>query len=309
VERTLRNSSNTDPKRGVAELVVSGLGFPEGPALGPTGHLVFVDQYRMQLTTLGPNGTPRLFAHTGGSPNSCVLGLDDTFYVCQNGGTAGPWRAPEMVDPSIQLVREGGSARALITCVEGIQLRGPNDLAFAPDGSLVFTDPGTYNPTAPHPSYIHRILPDGAAKVVVAFPNPVFPNGVAVEPDGSIVWDESYTGHVCRLRPNGMIEDLGRLPGANPVPDGLKIGADGLLYVADFMGGGVHVLAPNGKHEEFIKCGVATTNCTFDGERLWITDPGLNSLGTEPTSKGCLWRLYIAGGGAPVYKGHIVEPI
>jgi gluconolactonase len=305
----MRNPPNAGATTGVPELMVSGLGFPEGPAVGPGGRLVFVDQYRMQLTSLGPNGTPRFFAHTGGSPNSCVLGLDDTFYVCQNGGTAGPWRAPEMVDPSIQWVREGGKAKALITSVEGIKLCGPNDLAFAPDGSLVFTDPGTYNPAAPDRSYIHRILPDGAAKVVIAFPDPVFPNGVAVEADGSIVWGESYTGHVRRRRPNGMIEDFGRLPGANPVPDGMKIGADARLYVADFMGGGVHVLASNGKHEDFIRCGVATTNCAFDGESLWITDPGLNSLATEATSKGCLWRLRIPGGGAPIYKGRLGELI
>jgi gluconolactonase len=210
-----------------------------------------------------------------------------------------------MVEPSIQWVREGGKAKILTTHVEGIKLTGPNDMAFAPDGSLVFTDPGTYNPASPDPSYIHRILPDGSAKVVVAFPEPVYPNGVLVEPDGSIVWGESYTGHVARLRPNGVTEDLGRLPGAQPVPDGMKLGRDGKIYVADFKQGGIHVLMPNGKHEGFIKCGVATTNCAFDGESLWITDIGLNSLGAEPTSKGCLWKLQIPGGGAPLYKGRI----
>lgn len=203
----------------------------------------------------------------------------------------------------------GDSNSQLGPVVSDKQRKRVLSFAFAPDGSLVFTDPGTYNPAAPDRSYIHRILPDGAAKVVIAFPDPVFPNGVAVEADGSIVWGESYTGHVRRRRPNGMIEDFGRLPGANPVPDGMKIGADARLYVADFMGGGVHVLASNGKHEEFIRCGVATTNCAFDGESLWITDPGLNSLATEATSKGCLWRLRIPGGGAPIYKGRLGELI
>ena len=81
----------------------------------------------------------------------------------------------------IQRVREGGKAETLITEVEGIRLNGPNDLVFAPDGSLVFSDPGTYNPKSPDPSYIHRLLPDGTAKVLVAFPKPVFPNGVTAE--------------------------------------------------------------------------------------------------------------------------------
>jgi gluconolactonase len=237
-----------------------------------------------------------------------VLGSDGALYVCQNGGTTGPWRAKEMLDPSIQRVHEDGKAEILITHVEGIKLNGPNDLVFAPDGSLVFTDPGTYNPKDPDPSYIHRLLPDGTAKVVLAFPRPVFPNGVAVEADGSIVWDESYTGRVGRIRPNGKIEDLGRMPGENPVPDGLKIGADGRLYVTDIVGKGIHVLEPDGKVDGFIACGIAPTNCAFDGETLWVTDAGVLAVRAEASSEGRIWRLHVPGGGAPTYKGRIAQP-
>jgi gluconolactonase len=304
----MRNVSTGRAQDWNPELVASGLGFPEGPAPMSDGALVFVDQYRFQLTIIGLDGAPRPFAWTGGSPNSCALGADGAFYVCQNGGTVGPWRAPEMIAPSIQTVREGGRAEALITEVQGVKLNGPNDLAFAPDGSLIFTDPGVYNPKNPDPSYIHRVAPDGAASVVIAFPKPVFPHGVTVEPDGSIVWDESYTGRVGRLRPNGKIEDLGRLPGDNPIPDGLKVGADGRLYVTDVMGKGIHVLAPDGEPEGFIPCGAAPTNCAFAGDILWVTDAGLTSLGAEATSNGCIWRLRIPGGGAPSYKGAITEP-
>jgi len=109
---------------------------------------------------------------------------------------------------------------------------------------LVFTDPGTYNPADPDPSYIFALAPDGAASVVVAFPEPVFPNGLAVESDGSIVWDESYTGRVRRLRPDGTIQDLGRMPGDNPILDGMKIGADGRLYVTDLVARGTMCSRP-----------------------------------------------------------------
>ena len=40
------------------------------------------------------------FAYVAGAPNSCVLGSDGAMYVCQNGGTTGPWRAAEMTTPS-----------------------------------------------------------------------------------------------------------------------------------------------------------------------------------------------------------------
>jgi gluconolactonase len=304
----MSDNANRSARPGAPELIATGLGWPEGPTVLPDGSLVFVDSYRSQLTVVGADRQPRRFAYTAGAPNSCVLGGDGALYVCQNGGTVGPWRAAEMVAASIQRVREGGKAETLITEVEGIKLNGPNDLVFAADGRLVFTDPGTYNPQNPDPSYIHALSPDGSARVLVAFPKPVFPNGVTVEADGAIVWGESYTGHVGRLRPNGNIEDLGRLPGDNPTPDGMKVGADGRLYVTDIVAKGIHVLAPDGKVERFIACGVAPTNCAFDGETLWVTDAGVLAVSTEPSKAGRIWRLYVPGGGAPTHKGSVAAP-
>jgi gluconolactonase len=291
-----------DPK---PELVASGFGWPEGPSLLPDGRLLFVESYRGQLIVLGPDRIPQRFAYVAGAPNSCVLGADGWAYVCQNGGTVGPWRAADMVDPSIQRVREGGEAEVLVTQVEGVQLKGPNDLVFAPDGRLIFTDPGAYNPTNPHPSYIHAISPDGVAKVVIAFPEPVFPNGLVAEPDGSIVWGESYTGHVRRRRTDGRIEDLGRLPGKTPTPDGMKLTADGRLLVVDIAAGGICVLAPGGEVLDFVRVGKAPTNLCFDGESLWITDAGVLADNAEPSSAGEIWRLNFAGGGQGTHLGRI----
>ncbi len=242
--------------RDIAEMPVtltaSGLGWPEGPTVLPDGRIVIVESYRSQLTAIDSSGNAARFAHTSGAPNSCVLGSDGALYVCQNGGTCGPWRASEMTTPSIQRVREGGEAEIILSNVQGIALNGPNDLVFAPDGRLVFTDPGTYNPRNPDPSYIFALSPDGAAEVVVRFDKPTFPNGLAVEEDGSIVWAESYTGHICRQRPDGSREDLGRLPGENAIPDGMKIGADGRLYVTDIAASGIHILRPDGIPEGFL---------------------------------------------------------
>jgi len=290
------------------EVVAAGLGWPEGPTALPDGRLVFVESYRSQLTVLGSDRIPRRFAYVAGAPNSCVLGTSGWVYVCQNGGTVGPWRAAEMVAPSIQRVREGGVAEVLVTEVEGIRLNGPNDLVFASDGRLIFTDPGTYNPGNPDPSYIHALAPDGTARVVVAFPEPVFPNGLVVEADGSIVWGESYTGHVCRRRPDGIIDDLGRLPGTRPTPDGMKIGADDRLFVADIAAGGIRVLTRDGKIEAFIPVGKAPTNCCFDGETLWVTDAGVLADSTEPSSAGQLWRVHVPGGGPKAHLGYVNVP-
>jgi gluconolactonase len=287
------------------QLITTGLGWPEGPTVMPDGSLVFVESYRSQLTIVGEDGEARQLAYTAGAPNSCVLGADGALYVCQNGGTVGPWRAAEMSVPSIQKVRPGGTAEILCTAIDGVALNGPNDLVFAGDGRLVFTDPGTYNPADPDPSYIYALAPDGTPRVVVAFPEPVFPNGVAVEADGSIIWDESYTGHVRRVRPDGAIEDLGKMPGDNPILDGMKIGADGRLYVTDLVGKGIHVVRPDGTIDGFIECGSAPTNCAFSGETLWVTDATVLAASTEPNLSGQLWKLQVPGGGAPTHKGTI----
>ena len=285
--------------------LTDGLGWPEGPVVLPDGRVVFVESYRSQLTVWSPDGTER-YAYTAGAPNSSVLGSDGAIYVCQNGGTVGPWRAPEMSVASIQRVdREGAPAEIILTEIEGIALNGPNDLVFGGNGWLYFTDPGTYRPSDPEDSYIFTIEPDGTGHVVIAFPTPTFPNGIAVQDDGTIVWDESYTGHVRRLRPDGTIEDLGRMPGENPILDGMKIGADGRIYVTDIAGAGIHVLSAEGAVEAFIKCGNAATNCAFDGETLYMTDAGVQADSADPSYGGALWRIALGRRGQPLQPGRI----
>jgi gluconolactonase len=192
--------------------------------------------------------------------------------------------------------------------VDGTPLNGPNDLAFGPDGDLYFTDPGTYDPEDPDPSYLYAIARDGTARLVHGFDEPTFPNGLVVEPDGSVVWDESYTGEVVRRRPDGDLEPLGRLPGANPIPDGMAIGADGRLYVTDLTAHGLHVLRRDGTVDGFIACGNAPTNCAFEGGTLYVTDAGVLATSAEPSLGGKLWKVSVPGGGPAALTGTIGTP-
>jgi gluconolactonase len=287
------------------EQLADGLGWPEGPTVLPDGRVVFVESYRSQLTVWSPDGVSR-YAYTAGAPNSSVLGADGAVYVCQNGGTVGPWRAPEMTKASIQRVyREGSPAEIIATEIDGVALNGPNDLVFGPDGWLYFTDPGAFDPKAPEPSYIHAIEPSGRGHVVIAFETPVFPNGIAVYDDGTVVWDESYTGRVRRRRPDGSIEDLGRMPGENPILDGLKIGADGRLYVTDIAGKGIHVISAEGKVEDFFPVGGGPTNCAFHGDVLYVTDSGTPADSADASYGGALWRVELGRPGQSLTQGRI----
>ena len=293
---------------GEPELLAEGLGWPEGPSLLADGTIVFVESYASQVSMWTPERGRERYAYTAGAPNSCVVGADDVVYVCQNGGTVGAWRADEMVAPSIQrIAHRGARAETLITEVAGRSLRGPNDLVFGRDGALYFTDPGVYDPASPDPSYILGLRGDGSGEVLIAFPQPVFPNGLAVTDDGAVVWDESYTGRVRRMSGRGEEpEDLGRLPGENPIPDGLKLGADGRLYVTDLAAGGIHVLLPDGTPVGFLAVGVAPTNCVFAGDVLIVTDAGRLADSAECSSAGRLWRIPIRASGQPLLRGAIV---
>lgn len=274
------------------ELLAEGLGWAEGPTMLPDGRVCFVETYRSQISVWERGRGTRRYAYTAGGPNSCVLGLDGVLYACQNGGTVGPWRAQEMLPPSIQRIeREGGPAEIIATEIDGIRFNGPNDLVFGPDGRLYFTDPGTYRPADPQPSYLFVLEPDGRGRLLAELSPPTFPNGIAIEADGSVVWAESYTGMVRRLRSEGTIEVIARLPGERPVADGMAVAADGRLFVTTVNGGGIEVIHSDGRYDFHLKAGVIPTNCVFSGTDLFMTDAGVLADSADASFGGQLWRI------------------
>jgi gluconolactonase len=289
------------------ELLTDGLGWPEGPTLLPDGRICFVESFRSQVSVWERGRGVSRYAYTAGAPNSCVLGEGGTMYVCQNGGTVGPWRAEEMSVPSIQRIeREGGSAEIIATELDGRRFNGPNDLVFGPDGRLYFTDPGTYRPADPEPSYLFVLDGDGRGRLLAELAPPTFPNGIAIEADGSVVWAESYTGMVRRLRlDTGAIEDIAILPGEKPIADGMAVGADGVLYVTTVNGGGIEVIAPDGTYLRHIRAGTIPTNCVFDGRDLIMTDAGVLADTADASYGGQLWRLAVDTEGVPTWHGRI----
>lgn len=288
------------------ELLAEGLGWAEGPTVLPDGRVCFVETYRSQISVWQRGRGTSRYAYTAGGPNSCVLGLDGVLYACQNGGTVGPWRAEEMLPPSIQRIeREGGRAEIIATEIDGIRFNGPNDLVFGPDGNLYFTDPGIYRPADPQPSYLFVLEPNGSGRLLAELSPPTFPNGIAIEADGSVVWAESYTGMVRRLRTDGSIEDIARLPGEKPVADGMAVAADGRLFVTTVNGGGIDVLQPDGRYDQHLKAGVIPTNCVFSGSDLYMTDAGVLADSAEASYGGQLWRIEAGIEGLPAWYGSI----
>jgi gluconolactonase len=272
-----------------------GLGWPEGPALLPDGSVVFVETYRGRVSRWTEGGGVTEYAFVGGGPNAVVVAGDGALFLTQNGGVVGAWRSEHRRPPSIQRIGPDGKVEIVATHIDGRTLSAPNDLAFGPDGRLYFTDPvGGYDPVGrPDPGYIFAMNPDGTGDVLVELP-PTFPNGIAVEADGSVVWVESYTRAVRRRQAAGAVEQVCILP-ETTIPDGFKIAANGDFYVAGIANRGIDVVRPDGTFVETIPVGLCPTNCAFDGSTLYVTDAGPAGTPDRPGMAGSLWAVALDG--------------
>ena len=288
---------------GTIEVVAEGLGHPEGPDVLPDGRIVFANTYKSEASVWETGTGVSTYAFTGGGPNACMLGSDGYVYITQC-PTVGVWTAPERRPPSIQRAAPDGTVETVVTEIEGIRFNAPNDLTFGADGRLYFTDSGDWDPeTKPHRGYIFALGADGGGEVLAEL-EPVYPNGIVAEPDGSVVWVESYTLMVRRRRPDGTIEDVCRLPDGH-IPDGFKIAANGDFWITAFSSGCVDIVSPAGELRDSIQTHGVPLNCTFDGQgNLYVCD-----FGTADTSGvnmgGRLLRIAVGENGMPLFRGAI----
>lgn len=285
----------------------SGLGFPEGPLVLPDGRLCFVEEYGGCVSLL-EDGLVRRLAQVGGNPNGLALGQDGLLYVTRGRGAVGAWRAAEQVAPAIVVVDPAdGRWEVLTASASGRPLRAPNDLCFGPDGALYFTDPDDFAPGADLRGWICRHGP-GGTEIRHELAN-TFPNGLAFDPAGRLVWVESHTRRVIGETGGGGHEVLAEL-GAETVPDGCAFSADGRLVVATLFSGGLDLVtwAADGPGTHRITWGqdVVPTNCCFEGSAIWVTD--VRTDWDSSTTSGKLWRLETDLVGLPLLRFPDREP-
>jgi gluconolactonase len=284
-------------------ILSEGLGHPEGPYVLPDGRVVFANSYRSEIGVWDPKKGTGTYAFTGGAPNACMLGTDGNVYVtnCPN---VGKWLPEVRRPPSIQRAAPDGKVEIVATEADGVPFDGPNDLTFGPDGRLYFTDSGDWDPeTKPHKGRIVVIETDGTAHILEELDH-VYPNGIVAEPDGSIVWVESYTLRMIRRRPDGAKSVIHRFAEKH-IPDGFKIDANGNFWVTTVSSGGIDIVAKNGEAMDFLDLKAVPLNCVFGGTSLYVADFGAFDTSGPASMGGRLLRVEVGIAGMTLFKSAI----
>lgn len=251
----------------------------EGPAMARDGTLYFTDVPWGRIFAMAPDGSIELFLEYDGEPNGLKIHKDGRFFVADNRNGI------VIIDPVSKKVE------TFVNRVANEGLRGPNDLTFAKNGDIYFTDQGNSDLQRPHGRVVH-VAADGTPRIILTgIPSP---NGLVLSPREEYLYVAvTRTNSVWRVPmdiPPGMV-------GMSPVgstgvflqlsggggPDGMAVDAEGNILVAHSGFGSVWVFSPIGEPLYRIKSqvGVSTSNIVFGGDdyrTLYITESSSGSI-------------------------------
>jgi gluconolactonase len=285
---------------GNGRVLVSGLGFPEGPVALQDGGLLFVDIARGTLNRASPDGRIAMVAETGGGPNGAAIGPDGAAYVANDGGLA--FRTidgrtlvsgvpPEYVGGSIQRVDLGtGAVRTIYDGLGEHRLKGPNDIVFDEWGGFWFTDTGKfYGRTRDHGG-LYWGIPDGSQLREIAYPL-LTPNGIALGPDRRTLYvalSDKRQIVACTLIGPGQVKMADGRPvmrvvaslGGDFSIDNIAVEANGNLVLAAVRMGAILTVNQRGEIIETVRLpDPVVTAMAFGGEDMKTLFVTLSSTG------------------------------
>lgn len=275
--------------------VVHGLSLPEGPLVTADGRVLFVQIGRGEISELHTDGSISTYAHLAGAPHALAEGADGQIYVTQAGDVEIGAATREPIDAGIQVVDRRGRVRWLTREVDGSPLQAPNDLCFAADGRLYFTDSGGPYDPSDESQRARLCAVDAAGRAeTVAWLGCSYANGIGCAADGTLYWTESYMCALCAM-PDGQ-RSVALSLREHSAPDGILTATDGRIAIATTTAG---LLIAGRASESDGRLAVIgafrepafATNVASDGTVLYVTDFG--DFAADRDRAGVIWQVQL----------------
>lgn len=268
--------------------------FLEGPSFDRDGNLFVVDIPYGRILRVTPDAQWSVVAEYDGWPNGLKVHRDGRAFVADHRrGILQLDLATGAVTPVLEGVRREG-------------FKGTNDLVFASNGDLYFTDQGQTGLQDPS-GRVYRLRADGHVDCLLD--NVPSPNGIVLSPDERALFVAvTRANQVWRLplHPDGTTSKVAAfitLSGGLAGPDGLAMDEQGGLAVAHCGLGTVWLFDRLGEPRYRIRSceGISTTNLAFGG-------PGNRSLFITESDTGTILRADVPTAGWRMFSHHDAPP-
>ena len=253
---------------------VPGAKLLEGPSFDRAGHLWVTDIPNGRIARISPSGDVTIVAEYDGEPNGLKIHKDGRIFLADHK------QGLLLLDPN------GGKVSVVLDRPYRERFKGLNDLVFASNGDLYFSDQGESDLRDPT-GQLFRYTASGHLECLLdSVPSP---NGLVLTPDEKILFlAVTRMNAVWRvpIAPVG-VHGVGRL-GIGRVgvhvylsgglgPDGMAMDVEGRIAVAHPGSGNVWVFDRRGEPVWRIRCveGTFATNVAYggrDNKTLYITE-------------------------------------
>ncbi|VTU45370.1 Lactonase drp35 (plasmid) [Variovorax sp. SRS16] len=204
----------------------------EGPAYDRQGNLLFVDTLGGRVLRLSADRVlTTVYTDTTLHPAGIAVHKDGRIFVAGIGNFK--------VGSVIALDPDGAHPQTIVPASAGYL---PDDLVFDRDGGFYFTD---FKGTSTTPAGgVYYVAPDFAT-ITAVLPNMSAANGVALSPDGKVLWATEFSAgrlHRADLHDAVTLAHFGStIPYhfVGSAPDSMRSDADGNVYVAMYHQGRV----------------------------------------------------------------------
>jgi gluconolactonase len=268
--RIARRTTFSEVNRGGREIH----SFLEGPSFDREGNLYVVDIPHGRVFRIAPNGRFTLVAEYDGEPNGLKIHRDGRIFITD-------YRNGIML-----LDAKTGAVTPLLERRWTERFKGVNDLFFAENGDLYFTDQGQTGLQDPT-GRVYRLTRAGRLELLLG--NVPSPNGLVTNLDESALLVAVTRGNCIwrlPLLPDGGTTKVGlfiQMSGGPGGPDGVALDEAGSLAVAHVGLGVVWLFDQHGQPLYRIRscAGMLTTNVAYGGpdrRTLYITESESGSI-------------------------------